>query len=218
MLTCQELTELVTDYLEGHLPLRQELSFRMHVSMCKDCRAYLRQTKMTIRTLGRLPQDPMPANVRDELLARFRDTQPRVGVRNAVPSSVRLLATIERMFAGRRAWLASGTVFLAAAVVLLVSRLRSGPLGEGSRCLMMELGAGIVPVTMLGLIASAKRTRISVGAFAIVGMISGFAAFVVLQWTCPMSHVALHVLAFHFGGIVYAGLAGIAEARVLALR
>jgi hypothetical protein len=82
---------------------------------------------------------------------------------------------------------------------------------------MMELGVSIVPLALVGLIASGHRARMSVGALAVLGMTGGFAAFVMLQWTCPMSHVASHVLVFHFGGILYAGLAGIAEARVLSL-
>ena len=73
MLTCQELTELVTDYLEGRQSLIERLRFEVHLGMCRHCRAYLRQMKHTVRTLGRLSQDEMPADVSERLLAQFRD-------------------------------------------------------------------------------------------------------------------------------------------------
>ena len=73
MLTCKNLTELVTDYMEGRLPFRQRARFSMHIIMCRHCRAYLRQMKMTVRTLGKLPEDPIPPQARDALLERFRD-------------------------------------------------------------------------------------------------------------------------------------------------
>ncbi len=73
MLTCQELTELVTDYLEGRLSLWDRMRFGMHVGMCRHCRAFLRDRRLTIETLGRMPEDPIPPDVRDALLERFRD-------------------------------------------------------------------------------------------------------------------------------------------------
>lgn len=73
MLTCQELTELITDYLEDRVSFMDRLRFRFHVGMCRHCRAYLHQTKQTIRTLGRLPVEEIPPDVRDALLERFRD-------------------------------------------------------------------------------------------------------------------------------------------------
>lgn len=73
MLTCKELTELVTDYLEGRMPFRKRLAFFLHISMCKNCREYLRQTKLTIATLGKMPSDPIPPETRDALLDRFRN-------------------------------------------------------------------------------------------------------------------------------------------------
>lgn len=54
MLTCRELTELVTDYLEDRMSFMDRLRFRLHVGRCWPCRAYLDQMKQTIRTLGKL--------------------------------------------------------------------------------------------------------------------------------------------------------------------
>ena len=71
MLTCKQLTEVMTDYLEGKMPFMQRLAFHMHVGMCKHCRAYLRSMRMTLKTLGTLPDVSPPPEVRDELLRRF---------------------------------------------------------------------------------------------------------------------------------------------------
>jgi len=73
MLTCQELTELVTDYLEGHMSLWDRMRFRLHIGMCRPCRTFLHDQKLAIKTLGKMPADPIPPDVRDELLHKFRD-------------------------------------------------------------------------------------------------------------------------------------------------
>jgi predicted anti-sigma-YlaC factor YlaD len=72
MLTCREVTEVVTDYLEGSLSFAQRLRFHLHVGMCRHCRAYLRQMKLTIRALGELPGEPTSPEMPEELLQRFR--------------------------------------------------------------------------------------------------------------------------------------------------
>jgi hypothetical protein len=71
------MTELVTDHLEGRLPLLTRLRFQWHLGWCVDCRAWLRQMRGTIRALGRLPEVRMPPQVRAELLERFRGWKAR---------------------------------------------------------------------------------------------------------------------------------------------
>lgn len=71
-MTCREVTELITDYLEGKLSLWDRVRFHYHLGLCVDCRTHLRQMRQTIATLGRLPIEPIPQAVRDELLRRFR--------------------------------------------------------------------------------------------------------------------------------------------------
>ena len=71
MMTCRDVTELVTAYLEKRLPFGDRVRFQMHIGMCKHCRAYVRSMKMTMRTLGKLPEQSPPADVREELLRRF---------------------------------------------------------------------------------------------------------------------------------------------------
>lgn len=73
MLTCQQMTALMTDFLEGRLPWMDRARFRMHIGMCRHCRAYLRQMKLSVAVLGKMPADPVPDEVMDALLARFGD-------------------------------------------------------------------------------------------------------------------------------------------------
>jgi len=77
MLTCREIVELVTEYLEGRMPWMQRLQFQLHVGMCSACRRYLRQMRSTLRTLGTVPDQPLPKEVEQELVARFRSWKKR---------------------------------------------------------------------------------------------------------------------------------------------
>lgn len=72
MLTCQQMTELVTAYLEGAMAWPERLRFQFHLGTCRHCRRYLRQMRTTIVLLGRVPADPMPDDVMQSLLVRFR--------------------------------------------------------------------------------------------------------------------------------------------------
>jgi predicted anti-sigma-YlaC factor YlaD len=71
-LTCKELVELVTDYLEGALSLSERQRFDEHLATCPYCRIYLDQMRQTIRTLGHLPEEAVPPAALEALLARFR--------------------------------------------------------------------------------------------------------------------------------------------------
>jgi len=71
-LTCQELVELVTDYLEAALPASEQARFEAHLAACPGCTTYLAQVRQTIGALGRVPAPPIPDSMIDELLAAFR--------------------------------------------------------------------------------------------------------------------------------------------------
>ena len=51
---CQELVELVTDYLEGALPRAREAELRRHLAECADCLRYVGQVQQTVRLLAGL--------------------------------------------------------------------------------------------------------------------------------------------------------------------
>ncbi len=70
---CVDVTELVTDYVEGRMSLRDRLKFQLHLGACGHCRAYLAQMRATVQVLGRVAPPPMRADVRSELERRFRN-------------------------------------------------------------------------------------------------------------------------------------------------
>jgi predicted anti-sigma-YlaC factor YlaD len=71
-LTCRELVELVTDYLEGALPADERLDFERHLVGCSGCRDYLDQVRTTIELTGKIDEEP-PSPLREQLLDAFRD-------------------------------------------------------------------------------------------------------------------------------------------------
>jgi anti-sigma factor RsiW len=71
-LTCQELVELVTDYLDGGLADRDRERFEEHIVFCSGCENYLDQMRTTIDVVGALTEDDLAPAMADELLAAFR--------------------------------------------------------------------------------------------------------------------------------------------------
>jgi anti-sigma factor RsiW len=72
-LSCQELVELVTDYLEGALPPAEWARFEAHLTGCDGCTRYLEQMRLTITAVGRLTEESIEPAARTELLRLFRD-------------------------------------------------------------------------------------------------------------------------------------------------
>jgi anti-sigma factor RsiW len=72
-LACQELVELVTDYLEGRLSNADRDRFDAHIARCDACTAYLEQMRLTLATLGRIPEESISVQAREELLVAFRE-------------------------------------------------------------------------------------------------------------------------------------------------
>ena len=72
-LSCQELVELVTDWLEGALDERHRRAFETHLAACNGCTEYVEQLRRTIELTGKLtPEDLSPA-AEETLLQAFRD-------------------------------------------------------------------------------------------------------------------------------------------------
>jgi anti-sigma factor RsiW len=72
-MTCQELVELVTDYLEDALQSEQRQRFEAHLSVCPGCEEYLQQIRLTIAATGAVTEDSLEPEVRDALLSAFRN-------------------------------------------------------------------------------------------------------------------------------------------------
>jgi anti-sigma factor RsiW len=72
-LTCRELVELVTDFLEGALDAADRTRFEAHLRGCQGCRAYLGQMRGTIRAARHLCERTATPTTMDALLDAFRD-------------------------------------------------------------------------------------------------------------------------------------------------
>jgi anti-sigma factor RsiW len=74
-ITCQQLTEVVTDYLEGVMPLEERAAFEAHLAICEGCVTYLEQMRQTIQTARELQPAHVEATAPDDLLDAFRAWQ-----------------------------------------------------------------------------------------------------------------------------------------------
>jgi anti-sigma factor RsiW len=72
-MSCREFVELVTDYFEGALSPADTARFEEHISQCFWCARYLEQMRVTIETVGRIDEDSLSRDAKDELLNAFRD-------------------------------------------------------------------------------------------------------------------------------------------------
>ena len=71
-LTCQDLVELVTDYLDDALPAWERARFEAHIVDCPYCDAYLDQMRRTIRVVGTRRESTVAPEAEAKLLRRFR--------------------------------------------------------------------------------------------------------------------------------------------------
>ena len=69
---CRELVEVITDYLEDQLSPDDRARFEAHLAECSACRLYLEQFRVTIRVLGRLPEESLSADTRHGIEAAFQ--------------------------------------------------------------------------------------------------------------------------------------------------
>jgi len=73
-LNCDELVELVTDYLDGALDEETERRVTDHLAGCDGCTTYVDQIRQTVTSLGASPPDvELTDEARNALLAAFRD-------------------------------------------------------------------------------------------------------------------------------------------------
>jgi predicted anti-sigma-YlaC factor YlaD len=71
-MTCRELVDLTTEYLEGTMPDADRTRFEAHLAECGPCTNYLHQMRRTIELAGRLTEASFPPGAADELLHAFR--------------------------------------------------------------------------------------------------------------------------------------------------
>lgn len=71
-LSCQEVVELITDYLEDALAPEVRARVELHLRACDGCVSYLDQMRDTIRIVGALREQDLDHALRDELVVAFR--------------------------------------------------------------------------------------------------------------------------------------------------
>lgn len=74
---CQELVEVITDYLEGTLPERDRIRFEEHLELCEACREYVAQFERTMRVMETVREEDLDPDVRRGLVEAFRDWAQR---------------------------------------------------------------------------------------------------------------------------------------------
>jgi anti-sigma factor RsiW len=72
-MTCRQVVELMTDYLEGALSVTDRARFEEHIAGCDGCRAYLAQLSTTRKVLRKLADEPIPPALQAELMKAFKD-------------------------------------------------------------------------------------------------------------------------------------------------
>jgi anti-sigma factor RsiW len=76
-MTCQELVEVVTDYLEGSLQDGDRVRLEAHLAECAYCEEYIAQMRRTVAALGELPAELIDPAQQQELLRAFRGWRTR---------------------------------------------------------------------------------------------------------------------------------------------
>jgi predicted anti-sigma-YlaC factor YlaD len=69
---CQEVAEILTDFLEGAMPPAERIRLEQHLAMCEGCMNYLDQLRTTIHLAGGLARETVPPAAVAELLDEFR--------------------------------------------------------------------------------------------------------------------------------------------------
>jgi hypothetical protein len=72
-ISCQEVVELVTGYLDQTLEPDEASLFEQHINFCDGCEWYLDQMRTTVSTVGRITEEEVPAETREKLLTAFRE-------------------------------------------------------------------------------------------------------------------------------------------------
>jgi hypothetical protein len=72
-ITCQEVVELVTDYLDRALPASEMTLFEQHINFCDGCITYVEQMRATVGAIGRITEEDVPPEAKERLLSAFRE-------------------------------------------------------------------------------------------------------------------------------------------------
>ena len=72
VLSCREIVEMVTDYLEGDLDADTTTALEAHLDLCPGCVRYVEQIRETVATLGDISSHNLSTEAQAGLLEAFR--------------------------------------------------------------------------------------------------------------------------------------------------
>jgi len=72
-MTCKEVVELVTDYIEGMLSDDLRVQIERHLMGCEGCTNYIEQMRQTIQMTGRVREEDLLPEQKDDLLKLFHN-------------------------------------------------------------------------------------------------------------------------------------------------
>ena len=72
-MTCKEVVEIVSDYLEDALSAQDRARVEAHLAGCAGCTTYVEQMREIIRLTGMLTEEQVPVEHRERLRQAFRD-------------------------------------------------------------------------------------------------------------------------------------------------
>jgi RNA polymerase sigma-70 factor (ECF subfamily) len=120
-MACQELVEVITDYLERTMPAVDRRRFERHLRECPGCRSYLEQMRTIIRLTGNLRMESLSPATKQGLLEGFRGWEAR-----SRPAPVRQMTATRTSELQKSAGVAPAEVATPADEAALAARLRDG--------------------------------------------------------------------------------------------
>ena len=73
MLSCSDIAKQASDYLDGHLSVRQRLAFAVHLLLCGKCKEFLRQLGLALRFYQQLPPRQLSKEAAESLVSTILD-------------------------------------------------------------------------------------------------------------------------------------------------
>jgi anti-sigma factor RsiW len=72
-LSCQDVVEVVTDYLDKALPPEEAALFEQHINSCEGCVFYVQQIKKTAEVLEEVREEHISPEAKHRLMRTFLD-------------------------------------------------------------------------------------------------------------------------------------------------
>lgn len=74
-LSCQDLMQRASEYLDEALPPGEREAFDGHLATCPGCARHLQELRDTIQRLRSLPREPMPSEMKERLRQALHSRQ-----------------------------------------------------------------------------------------------------------------------------------------------